>query len=247
MNILREHIHDHRFLRLIEGALKAGYWEEWTYHPSRSGTPQGGIVSPILSNIYMDRVDQFGETTLIPAYTRGKRRKANPAYTRLAHQAQYHRNAGNIERAKLLRKKRQAYPSVALHDDEYRRPKYRRYADDFLLGLAGPKAEAEDMKERLTTFLGTARNLTLSAEKTLITHAHTGRATFLGYEIGVMQSQSKCDSLKSRVVNEGIGLYIPKNVIQTKRKRFLRNGKVIDRPALMNESEFDIIPRYQGE
>ena len=69
MHILRENIRDNRFLRLIEGTLKAGYCEEWTYHPTFSGSPQGGIVSPILSNIYMDRLDRYVEDTLIPAYT----------------------------------------------------------------------------------------------------------------------------------------------------------------------------------
>jgi retron-type reverse transcriptase len=89
MHILRENIRDNRFLRLIEGALKAGYCEEWTYHPSLSGSPQGGIVSPILSNSYLDRLDKFVEGTLIPAYTRGEKREANLAYKWKANQAAY--------------------------------------------------------------------------------------------------------------------------------------------------------------
>src|SRR5712691_12823459 len=88
MNILRENIRDNRFLRLIEGALKAGYREDWTYHPSRSGSPQGGIVSPILSNIYMDRLDKFVEETLIPEYTKSDKRETNPAYGHVANQLQ---------------------------------------------------------------------------------------------------------------------------------------------------------------
>ena len=75
MNILRENIQDNRFLRLIEGALTAGYCEEWKFHPSLSGSPQGGIVSPILSNIYMDRLDKFVQNTLIPENTHGKDEK----------------------------------------------------------------------------------------------------------------------------------------------------------------------------
>ena len=75
MHILQENIHDNRFLRLIEGALKAGYCEEWTYHPALSGSPQGGIVSPILSHIYLDRLDKCVEDTLIPEYTRGENGK----------------------------------------------------------------------------------------------------------------------------------------------------------------------------
>src|SRR5713101_532012 len=106
MNILRENIQDNRFLRLIEGALKAGYCEAWTYHPSLSGSPQGGIVSPILSNIYMDRLDKFVENTLIPEYTQGKHRESHSEYIRLTRLAWYHENVGNIERAKELRKER---------------------------------------------------------------------------------------------------------------------------------------------
>ena len=82
MHILRENIQDNRFLRLIEGALKAGYCEEWTSHPTLSGTPQGGIVSPILSNIYMDRLDRFVQETLIPEFTQSPKRKMNPTYLR---------------------------------------------------------------------------------------------------------------------------------------------------------------------
>jgi retron-type reverse transcriptase len=99
MTILRENIRDNRFLRLIEGALKAGYCEKWTYHPSLSGSPQGRIVSPILSNIYMDRLDKFVENTLIPEYTRGKKREAHPTYEQLRIQARYLRQRGDLERA----------------------------------------------------------------------------------------------------------------------------------------------------
>jgi len=91
--------------------------------------------------------------------------------------------------------------------------------------------DAEEIKERLRKFLETALHLTLAAEKTLITHASTGRARFLGYEIGVMKSKHR------RTVHEGIALYIPEDVIQTKRKRYLRDGKVVHRTELMNDSE----------
>jgi group II intron reverse transcriptase/maturase len=71
LSILSENIHDGRFLRLIEGLLKAGYLEEWRYHATYSGSPQGGILSPLLANIYLDKLDKFVETTLAPACTRG--------------------------------------------------------------------------------------------------------------------------------------------------------------------------------
>ena len=247
MHILRENIQDNRFLRLIEGLLKAGYCEQWTYHPSQSGTPQGGIVSPILSNIYMDRLDKFVEDMLLPEYTREAQRKRHPEYMRLTRLAYQYRKTGKLERAEELRKEAQQYPSVAPEDPEYRRLRYVRYADDFLLGFSGPKAEAEEIKQRLTTFLGTKLNLTLAAEKTLLTHALTGKARFLGYEIGIMKCQTKFDDKRRRVINGKVGLYIPEDVIQTKRKRYLRDGKVMHRTELINDSEYDIIYRYQGE
>jgi group II intron reverse transcriptase/maturase len=247
MNILRENIHDNRFLRLIEGALKAGYCEEWTYHPSLSGSPQGGIVSPILSNIYIDRLDRFVQDTVIPEYTRGTRRKEGEEYRRLHSLSTYYRNTGRIERAEELRKAMQQYPSVDPNDEEYRRLRYVRYADDFLLGYAGTLAEATEIKEKIAAFLRTQLNLTLSADKTLITHASTGRARFLGYEIGTMYCQTKFDKLRKRAVNGKIGLYIPEDVLQKKRQRYLRDGKVHHRTELMNDSEYDIIIRYQAE
>jgi len=247
MNILRENIHDNRFLRLIEGALKAGYCEEWKYHPSLSGSPQGGIVSPILSNIYIDRLDRFVQDTVIPEYTRGTRRKEGEEYRRLHSLSTYYRNTGRIERAEELRKAMQQYPSVDPNDEEYRRLRYVRYADDFLLGYAGTLAEATEIKEKIAAFLRTQLNLTLSADKTLITHASTGRARFLGYEIGTMYCQTKFDKLRKRAVNGKIGLYIPEDVLQKKRQRYLRDGKVHHRTELMNDSEYDIIIRYQAE
>src|SRR5215831_8614801 len=223
MTILREKIQDNRFLRLIEGALKAGYCEEWTYHPSLSGSPQGGIVSPILSNIYMDRLDRFVQDTLIPEYTRGTRRKEGEEYRRLHSLSTYYRTTGRIERAEELRKAMQQYPSVDPNDEEYRRLRYVRYADDFLLGYAGTLAETTEIKEKIAAFLRTQLHLTLSADKTLITHASTGRARFLGYEIGTMYCQTKFDKLRKRAVNGKIGLYIPEDVLQKKRQRYLRD------------------------
>jgi len=107
--------------------------------------------------------------------------------------------------------------------------------------------EAKEIKERIALFLGTGLKPTLSAEKTLITHAHTGRARFLGYEIGIMESPTKFDTRRQRVLNGKVGMYIPEDVIQLKRKRYLRDGKEVHCPELLNDSEYDIILRYQGE
>ncbi len=248
MNILRENIHDNRFLRLIEGSLKAGYCEDWKYHPSLSGSPQGGIVSPILSNIYMDRLDKFVENTLIPEHTQSERREEHPIYGQLNNQLATARRQGNLERIKALWREMKRYPSQNPDDPGYRRLRYVRYADDFLLGFAGPLVEAHQIKERISTFLATELKLILSAEKTLITHAQTGRARFLGYEIGIMECPTKLDRTRgTRTVNGKVGMYIPKDVIQAKRKRYLRDGEPIHRTELINDSKYDIIYRYQGE
>src|SRR2546422_2342823 len=157
------------------------------------------------------------------------------------------RRQGNLERIKALWREMKRYPSQNPDDPGYRRLRYVRYADDFLLGFAGPLAEAHQIKERIATFLTTELKLTLSAEKTLITHANTGRARFLGYEIGIMESQTKFDRQRKRTINGKVGMYIPEDVIQTKRKRYLRDGKPIHRSELLNDSEYDTIARYQGE
>src|SRR6516164_10381364 len=83
LRILAEKIQDQRFLRLIRNMLKAGYLEDWEYRETLSGCPQGGVVSPILSNIYLHKLDKFVEQALIPEYTRGDRRKRNLEYQRL--------------------------------------------------------------------------------------------------------------------------------------------------------------------
>ena len=247
MSILREKIQDNRLLRLIAGLLKAGYCEEWAYHPTLSGTPQGGVISPLLANIYLDQMDAYVAKKLIPAHTRGEHRKPNPQSTRLSQLGSYYRRMGRPEKAEELRRQAQKLPSGIPNDPDYRRLRYVRYADDFLLGFIGPKAEAEEIKEEVATFLQTELQLTLSAEKTLVTHATTERARFLGYEIGIMQSQTKLDDQQRRVINGTIGLYIPDRVIKQKQQAYLRNGKVIHRAELLHYSEYDIICRYQWE
>jgi group II intron reverse transcriptase/maturase len=130
LSILRESIHDNRFLRLISNLLKAGYLEDWRFNATMSGAPQGRVVSPILSNIYLDRLDQFVEQVLLPAHNRGARRKPYPPYMARLNAARNKRIAGDLEEAKALRKQAQQMPSRDPNDPEFRRLWYVRYADD---------------------------------------------------------------------------------------------------------------------
>jgi group II intron reverse transcriptase/maturase len=245
--ILGEKVHDNRFLRLIETMLRAGYLEEWRYHATLSGTPRGAGCSPVLSNVYMDRLDRFVEQVLIPAYTRGTTRRWNPPYKSLMNAVDRARKRGRFGEATVLGKQAQHLPSHDPQDPRYRRLHYVRYADDCLLGFAGPKAEAEEIKRQLGAFLHDTLKLDLSEDKTLITHARTSAARFLGYELVVQQANDKQDRHGHRAINGCMGLRVPAEVIDQKCALYLRNGKPIDRPRLIHDDDFSIIQQYQME
>jgi group II intron reverse transcriptase/maturase len=247
LSILREKIHDNRFLRLVENLLKAGYMEEWRYHPTLSGTPQGGIISPILSNIYLDRLDQWVEKTLLPEYNCERRRQDNPQYNALRRRIYRLRAEGKYEDARELRKQLQTLPSILTDDPQYRRLRYARYADDFLLGFVGPKTEAEEIKEKLATFLCEELKLELSKEKTLITHALTERARFLGYDIVARHVDTKHDKRGRRSINGSIGLRIPVEAIEARCREYMKDGKPIHRPELAHDDDFSIVSKFQAE
>jgi retron-type reverse transcriptase len=130
LSTLAEKIHDNRFLRLLRNMLQAGYLEDWVYNVTLSGVPQAGVASPILSNIYLHKLDRFVETVLIPQYNRGKRRARNPAYLELAAALARARRRGDRTQARQLRQRMRNLPSTDPHDLDYRRLRYCRYADD---------------------------------------------------------------------------------------------------------------------
>ena len=247
LSVLGEKLHDNRFLRLLKYLLKAGYLEDWKYGRTLSGTPQGGVVSPILANIYLDRLDKFAETVLIPAHTRGTDRRRNLAWTRLRNQMGYHKKVGHHSLAVELRKAMQQLPSGDPYDPGYRRLRYVRYADDFVLGFIGPKAEAGQIKESLETFLRDSLKLELSKEKTLITHATSQAARFLGYEIVNQQVHDKLDRNGQRQVNGRIGLRIPAKVIEQHCRAYMKNGKPAHRNILIHDTDYTIVDRHQAE
>jgi group II intron reverse transcriptase/maturase len=246
LRILAEKIHDQRFLRLIRNMLKAGYLEDWEYRDSLSGCPQGGVVSPILSNVYLDKLDKFVEQELIPQYTRGTRRKCNPEYDRIQYQLARARKRGDRAAARDLEKQLRSLPASDPMDPGYRRLKYTRYADDHILGFIGPKAEAEEIKAKLAKFLRETLGLELNQQKTLITHARSQHARFLGYDITVQHSRDKITGGR-RTVNGTIALRVPRDVIKAQIARYRRRGKPSHRPRLQNLDDYDIVRKYGAE
>lgn len=246
VGILREKIHDNRFLRLVERMLQAGYLEDWRWHATLSGTPQGHIASPVLSNCYLDRLDQFVETTLLPQYNRGDSRRRNGAHTRLREMAQRRRKRGAHAEATALIKQSRRLPSVDPNDPDFRRLRYLRYADDFLLGFDGPKHEAEEITRHLGAFLRDHLKLELSAEKTLITHARTQRARFLGYEIVTRWANHHLDASGRRSLNGSIGLRVPQDVLTRHCRDHSKKGKPIHRGVLIHDSDYAIVAMYQA-
>jgi len=246
LKILAEKIHDNRFLRLIRNMLKAGYVEDWQYHDTLSGTPQGGVVSPLLSNIYLDKLDKYAERELIPQHTRGTRRKNNPQYRELAARRRAARPDGDRAQARELGKQMRALPYGDPMDPGYRRLFYARYADDHLLGFIGPKAEAEEIKTKLAEFLRATLALELNAAKTLVTHARTGAARFLGYQIIVQHSSTRITNGR-RSVNGRIALRVPRDVVTAQCARYRRRGKPWHRSILQNLPDYDIVQTYGAE
>lgn len=247
LTILRRDIHDERVLRLIGGLLAAGYLEEWQYHHTLSGTPQGGIISPLLANIYLHQFDQWVEHTLLPAYTRGTRQRRNPAYGAVTDQLTRLRRAGQTTGVKALIQHRRQLPTMDPTNMGYRRLRYIRYADDFLLGFVGPHSEAETIKQRIKDWLRTNLKLDLSDQKTLITHASTQEARFLGYSISTYNVNDRLDHLRRRSLNGKIRIGVPASVVEAKCTRYCLNGKPIHRTELLQDSDYSIVAHYQQE
>ena len=251
MDILSRDIHDGRLLNLIRMGLEAGYVEDWRYHQTYSGAPQGGILSPLLSNIYMHELDKFIEDELIPRYTRGEKRKPNPEYCRLGKRIYRARKRGDNEKVRELEQQYRLLPSQDTRDPNFRRLKYCRYADDFILGFIGPKSEAEEIKAAIGAFLKETLNLEMNETKTLITHARTQYAHFLGYAISVYHKNDKVSPrtgtrFKTRSINGGIRLGIPFGLADEAAKHYQRNGKPIHEAALLHFTDAQIIDVYQG-
>lgn len=207
----------------------------------------------------MDRLDKFAETALIPEYTRGKASKKNPAYQKINNALSYARSRlmkrkENPETAQVqeLRRQLRRLPVGDPRDPGFRRLRYLRYADDHILGFAGPRAEAEQIKQRLAAFLRDDLKLELNQDKTLITHARTGAARFLGYEITVQRADHKI-ARGGRLVhgmrsaNGTVGLRVPLDVIRAKCAPYLKRGKPAHLDFLRDRSDYDIVSLYGAQ
>lgn len=271
IEILRKRINDERFLRLIRKFLNAGYMEEWIFHKTYSGTPQGGVISPILANIYLDQLDKYVKE-YITDFDKGIKRKENIQYFRLSRKIAklaYKLETVKDESEKLSRmmnikavaKERRAFSSVDEMDSEYRRIKYVRYADDFLIGVIGSKSDCEQIKEDIKNFLYEKLKLELSDEKTLITHGNK-TAKFLGYDIFVRKNSDKTkrgekSGILKRVYGKKIVLNLPLEAMKKKLAQYeaityiTHNGhevwKPLSRIKLINNDELEILDVYNAE
>ena len=199
ISILKERISDERFLRLIRKFLNAGYVEEWKFFKTYSGTPQGGIISPILANIYLDKFDKYIKE-YAAKFRKGERRAVNPDYWHLNNKKNWLKHKLQsvtdeqekkeyIIKIAELSKQMISLPHKEAMDANFRRLQYVRYADDFLISVIGSKAESEKIKADIKEFMNEKLKLELSEEKTLITHAQD-KAKFLGYEIFIRNSNA---------------------------------------------------------
>lgn len=269
VGILRERISDDRFICLIRKFLKAGYVEDWTFHNTYSGTPQGGIVSPILANIYLDKLDKYVKE-YIRHFDMGTKRRPGKESNDLANERKRTvrklkkvkdgtEKAALVARLKAIEQERAAFPSGDEMDGSYRRLKYIRYADDFILGVIGSKEDALRIKEDIKSFLSESLALELSEEKTLITH--TGKsAKFLGYEITVTRNNHQRRDVQGRLrrtYGKRVRLNVSMATLRDKLLEYgameikLRNGKEVWKPkcrsGLIFNDDLEILDRYNRE
>jgi group II intron reverse transcriptase/maturase len=249
LEIMGRKIKDNRFIKLLKEMLEAGYLEDWRYNPTFSGTPQGGVISPLLSNIYLNELDKFVEERLMPKYHKPELRKINPEWNRLTWAIGIARKKGERETVEKLVKERDNVPYFDQNRD-WRMLHYVRYADDFLLGFKGPREEAEDIKAELRDFLKNELKLELSEAKTLITHASTKTARFLSYEIRIDTDTDRKAELakgRTRTLTKRPMLRVPHDVIVKWGEKYKKDGKTIHRTELLNLADYDIVQTYDAE
>lgn len=265
LDILRERIQDDRFINLIRRFLKAGYLENWVYHQSYSGTPQGSVLSPILTNLYLDKLD-WKLASLCEEYNRGKDRKQNGQKVSLIQQRKRLLEQGEREpqtRAQLepelaeMNRRILETPAADYQDTGYTRVKFLRYADDVVIGVSGPKQLAEQVKAEVAGFLHERLQLQLNEEKTHIIHLATEKARFLGYDFKSaaarlrrrnLQEKGSPHNVKQTVAmgSRNITLLVPLQEISEKLQKYMANGQPTSMAGFVNQPVDHIIEHFNA-
>ena len=202
VNIPRERIADGQFISLMWKFLKAGYMEQWGYYTTHSGAPQGSGMSPVLANIYMSKLDSFIEDYKMKFNIWNGYRKPGAEYQKIHRKYLYWkqryrdlREMGRLEESEealnTMKEVRKIMFQTSGHDPsdtEHKSLQYNRYADDFIIGIIGSKQDAEKLKEEIAVLLKEELKLTLSMEKTKVTHS-SKVFRYLGYDISVSRSK----------------------------------------------------------
>ena len=274
INLLRRRIKDEYFISLMWKFLKAGYMEQWVYHKTYSGTPQGSGMSPILANIYLSELDTFMEQYKKHFDLGGKKRRVTKEYSRLngTHERlrkKYNASKNTLpeaERKEFSKQLRQVQleklrlPPYPVQDSSYKRIQYNRYADDFVIGVIGSKADAEQVKSDIGNFLRDILHLTLSEQKTKITHS-SEPVRYLGYDFNITRDSSYKRNSKGRLQrlwNHRVKLTMPHEKWFGKLLEYGafkikkdENGnerwKTVHRGYLMNNQDIEIISKFNSE
>ena len=272
IDILRKRIDDEAFISLMWKFLKAGYMEQWQYHMTYSGTPQGSGMSPILANIYLNELDRYMWEYKARFYK--PTRTANPAHRNMASKIFYYKAKNDkvwddlsVEEKKecartlrQMRSEQRKLPTHPVQETSYKAIQYVRYADDFIVGVIGSHEDAKKLKQDLTVFLKEKLGLTLSTEKTKITNT-AENARFLGYDISVSRSQDikrLKNGKRQRVYSGVVQLRMP---LEKWTAKLLEYGairikkdesgkerwKTMPRGKLINRTDIEILSRYNSE
>lgn len=276
LKLLERRIDDRKFVGLIEDMLKAGYLDDWVFERTYSGTPQGGIVSPLLANIYLHELDEFMDE-MRASFDQGTRRTPHLHY--LALNARIRRLRRKIDalrvegadeaeirdclkRIKGIMQERRSIPAGDPMDPTFRRLRYCRYADDFLIGVIGSKAEARDVMAAVQTFLAERLNLAVSPEKSGV-HAASRGASFLGFHVctwtlpwsGPMAQRmargGKTQRVRCRPSSDIVRLRVPREKVTAfcRRKGYgvlaTQDGR--HRPQFLDSSDVEIVMAFNSE
>ena len=265
LDILRERIQDDRFINLIRRFLKAGYLENWVYHQSYSGTPQGSVISPILTNIYLDKLDRK-LASICEQYSQGRYRKQTVQKVKLMGQRKRVLEQGEVEpktreqfkpTLKEMNRRILETPAADYQDAGYTRVKFLRYADDVVIGVIGQKRLAVQVKSEVASFLQAELKLQLNEEKTCIIHLATEKARFLGYDFKSatsrlrrrnLQDKGSPHNVKQTVAtgSRNITLLVPLQEISGKLQKYMAGGQPTSMAGFINQPIGHIIEHYNG-